>query len=160
MNGHKGNVIFQANGILGSVCDASWDITNANAMCQQLGFRMPTAIFRNSYFGPVNMSFGMIHIKCIGNDALMQDCPHNISRMVQCGNNNIAGVQCKLPGKSSLLIHICLSLLVFSKNQIIEYQRTYFTLIRDMCKEENRATGAQQVLFEQVLNIVNVNLKT
>ena len=95
----EGNVIFEANNIIGSVCDASWDITDASVLCQQLGFNPPISIYTESQFGQVNTSFDMIDINCIGHEVKLLDCPYNISPSMNCGKKKGAGVQCRPPGK-------------------------------------------------------------
>ena len=92
----EGNVQVYSNGTWQAVCDDAWDINDANVVCNQIGFTNATHYYRNSYFGRVNSSFSMFDVQCNGNESRIQDCPHNISTSTSCGQNNIAGVECKL----------------------------------------------------------------
>ena len=76
-----------------------WDINDANVVCRQLGFVSAIAVYSKSHFGQVNSSFSIINLNCSGKETQIQECPHNTQTSANCGVNDGAGVECKVPGK-------------------------------------------------------------
>ncbi|PIK48877.1 hypothetical protein BSL78_14243 [Apostichopus japonicus] len=61
-------------GVWGTVCDDSWDITDANVVCRQLGFREASAALDGAAFG---LGSGPTHyddVACLGHETAISEC--------------------------------------------------------------------------------------
>ena len=91
---HEGTVQVWVNGEWGTVCDDSWDDTDAAVVCKQLGFSGGTQ-HQRAKFGQGSGSIMYDDVHCTGNEANLASCPkgrgvgsHN------CGHSEDAGVTC------------------------------------------------------------------
>ena len=80
-----------SDGVVGPVCDDSWDDTDAGVVCRQLGFDVGTAT-KYSEFGTVPGVFAMDDVRCSGREARLQDCDYSLTD--DCGGTEGAGVRC------------------------------------------------------------------
>ena len=94
-----GNVHINSNGTIRPICDEAWNIQDANVICRSLGCESAVTYYTKSHFGQVTTSFITDNFYCLGNETRIQDCPYNTSTSNSCGENNGAGVECKVPGK-------------------------------------------------------------
>ena len=88
------------NGEWGGICGNGFNITDANVICNMLGF--PSAIaavtFPSAGFlygnAPSGTNFVLDNLGCMGNESSVFDCPHSGQFNVNCKASKISGVQC------------------------------------------------------------------
>ena len=93
---NEGRVEVIHNGVWGTVCDDSWDITDANVVCRLLNYSGASAALSFSFFG---RGSGPIHyddVSCTGNETHLADCSHNGIGVHDCSHGEDAGVVCTI----------------------------------------------------------------
>ena len=73
------------------VCDDSWDRSDSDVVCRQLGYARGDA-YQNSHWGSVPSHFAMDDVDCRGDERYLQECTYNTSE--NCESNEGAGVHC------------------------------------------------------------------
>ena len=108
---NEGNVQICYSNAWGSVCDDSWDTSDANVVCHQLGlqpygthnslyayFKDSTGsqYYTSNYFQVADSpSFVYGRFYCSGSEQSLVHCPKSSPNLLlSCGSNEIAGVQC------------------------------------------------------------------
>ena len=116
-NVREGRVEVCLNGVWGTVCDDSWDDTDAGVVCSQVGYSRRgmlhlltvkeegtilsiiyysgsvsrrAAYFGSSSYGPVSIG----SIQCSGSETRLQDCGLSQSPGSACTHSQDAGVTC------------------------------------------------------------------
>ncbi|XP_071498165.1 scavenger receptor cysteine-rich domain-containing protein DMBT1-like [Diadema antillarum] len=92
----EGRVEVYADGQWGTVCDDSWDITDAKVVCRQLGFlRAADAIMANRYgSAPSTAPILFDNLECLGTESSLFDCSSNGVGVHNCGHSEDAGAVC------------------------------------------------------------------
>ena len=94
----EGRVEVYHNGTWGTVCDDSWDITDANVVCRQLNYSRATSALGEAYFGAGSGPIHYDEVGCTGTEARLTDCAH--IRVHDCSHSEDAGVVCSdTPGQ-------------------------------------------------------------
>ena len=92
----EGRVEFCNNDTWGTVCDDSWDMTDAIVVCRQLGFSVTEVVaFRNAAFGQGTGPILLDNVACSGSESRLADCSHNGIGINNCGHSEDAGVICQ-----------------------------------------------------------------
>ncbi|XP_019857993.1 PREDICTED: uncharacterized protein LOC109586260 [Amphimedon queenslandica] len=90
-NSMEGRVEVCSGGAWGTVCDDSWDSTDAGVVCRQLGYGSGTA-FGSAYFGQGNGSIVLDDVQCDGRESYFTNCTHTTNH--NCAHSEDAGVRC------------------------------------------------------------------
>ena len=95
---NEGHVQFRYRGMWAAVCDTSWDITDGNIVCQQLGFPGAVMATHNSYFPIRKDESSVITLNgthCRGTELSLALCPISSKGAGGCNSSHYAGVVCK-----------------------------------------------------------------
>ena len=91
----EGRVEIYYNGEWGTVCDHSWDDTDARVVCRQLGFPSKSAAaFSGAHFGQGSDFILLDYVRCTGSESALASCQHNGWYAANCGHYRDAGVKC------------------------------------------------------------------
>ncbi|XP_072409711.1 uncharacterized protein [Chiloscyllium punctatum] len=96
----SGRVEVQYNGEWGTVCDRSWDISEARVVCRQLGCGSAVAALPGAGFGHGSGTVWMDEVSCRGTEPSLWACPFSGWGRGNCGHQEDASVVCN---PSSLL---------------------------------------------------------
>ncbi|XP_072494134.1 antigen WC1.1-like [Notamacropus eugenii] len=90
----SGRVEIWHNGSWGTICDDSWDLADANVVCQQLGCGSALADVEWPAFGPGNGTIWLDDVQCRGMESSLWDCPARPWGQNDCKHEEDAGVMC------------------------------------------------------------------
>ena len=91
----QGRVEIWHNSQWNTVCDESWDITDANVVCQQLGYKGAVAAQQSAHFGQGSGQILLGHLQCSGREASLLECSHAGINVHNCGHGEDASVTCE-----------------------------------------------------------------
>ena len=90
----EGRVEILYNGVWGTVCDDSWDISDARVVCRELGYPDAVSAPHIAHFGQGSGPIWLDNVFCSGNEKSIVDCGHNGWGVENCGHNEDASVIC------------------------------------------------------------------
>lgn len=76
------------------MCDDSWDLHNAQVVCQQLGCGSALEALKEAEFGQGTGPIWLNEVKCTGNESSLWDCPAKPWGHSDCGHKEDAAVMC------------------------------------------------------------------
>uniref|UniRef100_A0A8C8UDR1 CD163 antigen n=1 Tax=Peromyscus maniculatus bairdii TaxID=230844 RepID=A0A8C8UDR1_PERMB len=92
----SGRVEIWHKGSWGTVCDDSWDLNDAQVVCQQLDCGQAVEALKEAAFGPGTGPIWLNEVKCRGNESSLWDCPARPWSHSDCGHKEDASVKCLL----------------------------------------------------------------
>ena len=98
-----GRVLVHSGDSYGLVCADTFDQTAADVVCKEAGFIYGIPLCCSA-FGPSDMNFTRVGMKCLGTESSLKNCPYDNG--ATCPSNQYASVVCGY------------SLLGYSGNQI------------------------------------------
>ncbi|XP_033736551.1 deleted in malignant brain tumors 1 protein-like [Pecten maximus] len=93
---YEGRIEIYHDDRWGTVCDNSWDDSDANVVCRQLGYRGGT-YKHSAQFGAGSEPTWMDNVECSGDEPRLMDCDFPGWQIENCGHIEDAGVVCKPP---------------------------------------------------------------
>ncbi|XP_043557570.1 deleted in malignant brain tumors 1 protein-like [Chiloscyllium plagiosum] len=89
-----GRVELYSNGTWGTVCDDSWDLEDAQVVCQHLKCGQALNATISSWFDPGVGPIWLDNVKCRVNDSILWECLAGSWGEIDCNHKEDAGVIC------------------------------------------------------------------
>ena len=91
----EGRVEIWYNSQWNTVCDDDWDISDANVVCQQLGFQEAVTAHQSAHHGRGTGQILLDDLQCTGREASLLECSHRGINIHDCGHSEDASVTCE-----------------------------------------------------------------
>ncbi|XP_058233056.1 galectin-3-binding protein A-like [Hemibagrus wyckioides] len=91
----NGRVEVYHNGKWGTVCDDSWDMTEAQVVCQQLGFPGAVSAKAGGSYGEGSGPIWLDDLSCKGSESFLSSCHFKGWGVTDCSHKEDAGVVCE-----------------------------------------------------------------
>ena len=91
---YQGRVEIFFRGSWGTVCDDSWDLTDARVVCRELGFSRAVSAHRSAHFGEGTGPIWLDDVRCTGSESRLDQCGHRGVGSHNCDHDEDAGVVC------------------------------------------------------------------
>ncbi|XP_064369561.1 deleted in malignant brain tumors 1 protein-like [Dromaius novaehollandiae] len=89
-----GRVELEARGTWGSLCDAGWDMPDAQVLCHHLGCGFAASMPRGGYFGTGSGPLWQDTFHCSGTESHLGECPAMALGIPACSPDHAAAVNC------------------------------------------------------------------
>ncbi|XP_067151382.1 scavenger receptor cysteine-rich type 1 protein M130-like [Apteryx mantelli] len=89
-----GRVELEVRGTWGSLCDAGWDVPDAQVLCHHLRCGSATSVPRGGYFGTGSGPLWRDTFHCSGTESHLGECPATVLGIPACSPGRAAAVNC------------------------------------------------------------------
>ncbi|XP_067151379.1 scavenger receptor cysteine-rich type 1 protein M130-like [Apteryx mantelli] len=89
-----GRVELEVRGTWGSLCDAGWDVPDAQVLCHHLRCGSATSMLRGGYFGTGSGPLWRDTFHCSGTESHLGECPATVLGIPACSPGRAAAVNC------------------------------------------------------------------
>ena len=86
------------NGVWGTICDDSWDLTDAEVACRQLGYDHALKALQGKHVDDGTGQIWLDDVGCYGHENSLSSCAHNGWGTHNCAHCEDAGVECSKTG--------------------------------------------------------------
>ena len=90
----SGRVEVWSNGAWGTVCDDSWDLSDAAVVCRQLGYEYTLSAPHRAAFGQGSGPIWLDDVACVGNEPSIFNCTHRGISVHNCQHYSDASAVC------------------------------------------------------------------
>ena len=90
----SGRVEVLHNQQWGTVCDNSWDLSDAEVVCRQMGCGAAMSAPGSAQFGPGSNHIWLGDVECTGAEATLSECRSRMGEPINCHHGEDAGVVC------------------------------------------------------------------
>ena len=101
---HEGRVEIQVGYEWGTICDDTWDLTDARVVCKMLGYQRAVRALQGAHFGPGTGPIFIDDLTCTGTEPTIEVCKHKGLRSHDCDHSKDAGVTCHRGNYSNFII--------------------------------------------------------
>ena len=93
---YEGRVEVCVNNQWGTVCDDSWDTSDAEVVCRQLGYNLTddAVAYRYAYFGQGTGPIWLDNVQCTGSETHLVNCTNHGIGIGNCAHEEDASVLC------------------------------------------------------------------
>ncbi|KAJ8034690.1 hypothetical protein HOLleu_21636 [Holothuria leucospilota] len=91
----SGRVEVFFNGEWGTVCNAGWDLVDADVVCRQLGYPAAIETYKNTSVGQGSGFVWLTNVSCNGSEHSLLECKHEKFGQRECSHDEDVGVLCK-----------------------------------------------------------------
>ncbi|XP_067319359.1 scavenger receptor cysteine-rich type 1 protein M130-like [Anolis sagrei] len=110
----SGRVEVFHNDAWGTVCDAGWDLQDAQVVCRQLGCGNASKALGGAHYGQGSGPIWLESINCTGEEAFLKECQKGGWGERSCSHSQDASVECSAVESSlEVSIHLGVAALVF-----------------------------------------------
>ena len=90
----EGRVEIFHSGVWGTVCDDSWDLSDAKVVCRSLGYSYAFDAPQSAHFGQGSGQIWLDDVGCQGYESSIEDCSHGGWNVHNCGHSEDASAIC------------------------------------------------------------------
>uniref|UniRef100_H2ZWD6 SRCR domain-containing protein n=1 Tax=Latimeria chalumnae TaxID=7897 RepID=H2ZWD6_LATCH len=114
------------SGSWGTVCDDSWDLTDAEVVCRQLGCGDAVTVPQETEFGKGKGRIWLDEVSCRGKELVLQDCRSSPWGQHDCSHKEDVKVKCKV-------IFASFETLLEKSGKTVPLRQNWFTLPVIIC---------------------------
>ena len=91
---YEGRVEVYYNGIWGTVCNNSWDLNDAQVVCNELGLGKAVGVDHDAFYAPSSGEIWLDNVNCVGTERTIENCSHGGWELHNCDYGEYASVNC------------------------------------------------------------------
>ncbi|KPP70921.1 B-cell receptor CD22-like, partial [Scleropages formosus] len=155
----SGRLEVQLSGQWGTVCDNSWDMSDANVVCRMLGCGEAKKTSGSTHFGNSKGPVWLDEVQCFGSETSLQECHHGVLLPINCNPGKLVSVACNGIEANKWTVSLPTDrLCVWSGTSAIlscKYDYPYGYGIRRVMWFRHTAEGKREYVFHTDLSVVS-----